>query len=1321
MLLASIFLSLFIILNGGLDTSNSGDTTGESGEILGSSDALIYQNDDDSGSDKDLILVQRAGDNMFRVTNTGVGYFESGIVIGNYILNEEGAIRWTGDDFEGYDGTQWISFTDNSITNNEGNTTNNNEVTNVFNNSTELADLEGNGGKVVTVKEDESGLEYISLPESNSGSGGSTNTSSQSISLVSNILRLSGNPSSVSLAQYLDNTDSQSLTLDGLDLSISGGNTIDLSSIGAGGDFTDLGDTPTTYLGNNNNLVRVNSGATGLEFFDGSSYLDNTDSQAISLSTNTLSITGNASIVDLSAYLDNTDSQAISLITNTLSITGDAGTVDLSPYLDNTDAQQLSIASDILSITGSAPTIDLTPYLDNTDAQTLSLLGSDLTISNGNTVDLSALASGSADFLALTDTPSDYSGSALYSLRVNAAGDGVEFFDLGSTYFTQDGNSFGATAILGTNDTQELKFETDGTTQVTIDTSGNVGIGTETPGEKLDVDGNIQLSGDLLTNTTNTEDQGYSATYSNSFASAVADEFPMDIDLDDTNDYVYIAGNADGGDFFLQKMDPDLNFTWNYLFERSGSSADLNAVAVDSFQNVYIAGELWGTVDFDPSAGVQNVSGSAVCVLVKYNSSGAYVTHFIIDGTNCEIVDVEIDASDNVIIAGDFNGTADFDPDPVDVSNQSGSGVGGSDRVPFVAKYDSSLDFLWYRSSGNTFSQNIDVETDSSENIYVIERDQSLPITLRKYNSAGTVVFGNIIVSDSTNYHEAVISDDDYIYIAGEFDRTSADFDPGAGTTSIDPVGADDAYIVKYDLDGNYQWVQTFGGTLDDQIDDISIDPDGNLLVSGLYQDTVDFDPGVGDASETSNGGEDAFFAKFADDGTFISVSVFGGSNDEFIVGAHEDSDNNLFVAGSFEGTVNFDTTGGTDSQTSASGYSEFISLYSNMFIGSNIGSTTNPFANVYAGQFFGKELSITSFDLAEEYEVSDPTIGPGDVVKFDESSNNNLLVHRTSAAYESKSIGVVSTEPGLYLKDWAANKKNGRPVALAGRVPVKVSLENGPIERGDFLTTASKPGYAMKATEGGMIIGRAMESFNPGTSGDSELVKKELSEDLEVVEEILEESVSDGEISKEDSVQLEEQFNQEVVTKPSTSGYETGRIMMYVDLGYVGNEEFTKNDDTDEGFEIIDSSPETMGNYFELLQGSEGKVKLSISGDLNVEGSVTASSFKAPNGETILDLNNSSFRIYSVGGKQLLGINSQGRLELDENPESSLGSSVIPAGQTEVFVPKSGLSGRSKIFVTFLQSIPNYFVEQNAGSGFKIVLTEPSESNLNFNYLIIN
>jgi len=54
-------------------------------------------------------------------------------------------------------------------------------------------------------------------------------------------------------------------------------------------------------------------------------------------------------------------------------------------------------------------------------------------------------------------------------------------------------------------------------------------------------------------------------------------------------------------------------------------------------------------------------------------------------------------------------------------------------------------------------------------------------------------------------------------------------------------------------------------------------------------------------------------------------------------------------------------------------------------------------------------------------------------------------------------------------------------PLALSGRVPCKVSAENGPIRPGDLLTVSSTPGHAMRASEPGTVIGTALQSLDEG------------------------------------------------------------------------------------------------------------------------------------------------------------------------------------------------------------------------------------------------
>ncbi len=125
----------------------------------------------------------------------------------------------------------------------------------------------------------------------------------------------------------------------------------------------------------------------------------------------------------------------------------------------------------------------------------------------------------------------------------------------------------------------------------------------------------------------------------------------------------------------------------------------------------------------------------------------------------------------------------------------------------------------------------------------------------------------------------------------------------------------------------------------------------------------------------------------------------------------------------------------------------------------------------------------ISGADLAEAYYTKDTSMTPGDIVAVDGSLKAG--VKKSEGAYDSHALGIVSTQPGFILGDNTAIASDGQPVllALSGRVPVKVSMENGPIEPGDYLTTSSTPGVAMKATKPGQMIGKALEGFSSDNS----------------------------------------------------------------------------------------------------------------------------------------------------------------------------------------------------------------------------------------------
>lgn len=136
--------------------------------------------------------------------------------------------------------------------------------------------------------------------------------------------------------------------------------------------------------------------------------------------------------------------------------------------------------------------------------------------------------------------------------------------------------------------------------------------------------------------------------------------------------------------------------------------------------------------------------------------------------------------------------------------------------------------------------------------------------------------------------------------------------------------------------------------------------------------------------------------------------------------------------------------------------------------------------------------------DLAERINVSEP-VEPGDVVELDSEKPHYF---RKARANSQRVAGVITGEPGFILGnkgslvrgEWSVDVSgqlleieiDERPMmALMGRVPVKVTTENGAIRPGDLLTVSSRPGYAMlcaKAKEcEGVIVGKALEGLQSG------------------------------------------------------------------------------------------------------------------------------------------------------------------------------------------------------------------------------------------------
>lgn len=283
----------------------------------------------------------------------------------------------------------------------------------------------------------------------------------------------------------------------------------------------------------------------------------------------------------------------------------------------------------------------------------------------------------------------------------------------------------------------------------------------------------------------------------------------------------------------------------------------------------------------------------------------------------------------------------------------------------------------------------------------------SAVLILLKLNSNGQAIydwalkFGGTPMGTSADEGRSVKTDNaGNVYIAGSFFGT-ADFDPGPGTQTITSAGSGDGYIAKYDANGNFLAVYTFTNNLDCKIYSIDIDNAGNIVATGNFQGTVDFDPTAGFYGLSTPSGYDFFVLKLNSNGTFawaVKIGASGVSDYGYSIDA--DFNNDILVTGSFLGNIDFNPGAGTNNLLSTSGGDAFVlkltsaGIYAWAF---NIGNGTNSIdcgnaihsdaaGNVYVGGYF---QGICDFDPSvSNFTLSTTGTQNGFVAKYNALGN---------------------------------------------------------------------------------------------------------------------------------------------------------------------------------------------------------------------------------------------------------------------------------------------------------------------------------------------
>ena len=374
--------------------------------------------------------------------------------------------------------------------------------------------------------------------------------------------------------------------------------------------------------------------------------------------------------------------------------------------------------------------------------------------------------------------------------------------------------------------------------------------------------------------------------------------------------------------FTLQS--PLADFNWAEAFGGAAGSEIAFGLTTDAAGNLYVTGQFYGTVDFDPGPGIasRTSAGGNDIFVAKYTSAGAFVWVTAMGGPSSEWGQgVAVDGSGNVYVTGFFANTANF-----------GSFTLSSPGTPngFLAKLDSNGSPQWVRQISSTSKTVGNAVAVDNSGVYVTGQFQGtadfggttrtsagdIDIFTAKWNSTGnlqwvnsyggsgrdlgyglaldaagnvytvgqvtgSVTFGNDTVSSGSGFAlkltgagspvwaratgaiglAAAATPAGDLYLVGNFDTPTV-FDPGPATTQLTPFGSADIFVSKLGSDGTFRWARQMGGGQYDQAYGVAADAAGNVYTTGLFEGTADLDPGDGVYNLTSRGGDDAFISR---------------------------------------------------------------------------------------------------------------------------------------------------------------------------------------------------------------------------------------------------------------------------------------------------------------------------------------------------------------------------------------------------------------------------------------------------------------------------
>ncbi|MEQ8623323.1 MAG: SBBP repeat-containing protein [Vicingaceae bacterium] len=439
--------------------------------------------------------------------------------------------------------------------------------------------------------------------------------------------------------------------------------------------------------------------------------------------------------------------------------------------------------------------------------------------------------------------------------------------------------------------------------------------------QKLDIYGNliwVKQVGGL------TRDQGRSLTIDSKDNVIITGSFTGIVDFDPAIATVNTFTSKGEEDIFILKLDPSGNLLW--AKQMGGPSYNIGqSITTDELDFIYTTGYFDGTVDFDPGAGLANLSniGGEDNFIQKLDSNGNFKWIKHIGGPgSARGNEIIYDSNGHIYSTGFFFTKIDFNPN-AGIQYLTNNGFPDA----FILKLDTAGDFKFVKQIGDgSYLYGNSIATDFEGNIYTtgifLETTDFDPgpgalnytpkggfdIFVQKLDSNGIFKWAKQIGGSDFEYGNTVSTDiNGNVYVAGSF-RGTVDFDPGQLVNNLTSKGFGDIYILRLDIDGDFDWVSQMGASINDAANSIFVDANGFVHTTGSFGATVDFDPTTSSWVISSAGSIDIFVQKLSQCLTTFSVDT------QVTCGSFTWIDNNTYDTSNQSATFTLMNTGGCDS-----------------------------------------------------------------------------------------------------------------------------------------------------------------------------------------------------------------------------------------------------------------------------------------------------------------------------------------------------------------------------------------------------------------------